>query len=262
MTTPAPLNRAFFQERLRDLSNFTQFLLENPKDGTLLALVPGGRFLAGCGKFPVELPPYYLAVHPVTNQQYAEFVEERGHRPPDNSFWQADAKADHPVTDVSWDDADAYCQWAGLRLPTELEWEKAARGVDGREYPWGEEWDANQCRNGGKKGSETTSRVWGYPQGSSPWGLQQMSGNVWEWCADRDDAPEYERYRQGHLTPPTSGTARRMHGGSWDREGSDRLPATYCSWDIPGYRRLSYYGFRGAGVSGVGSSPAARGLSP
>ena len=208
-----------------------EWLIENPKDGTLLALIPEGEFLAGDEKFSVRLPAYYLALAPVTNAQYKRFKRS----------WPR--QDDHPVVNVNWNEAQAYAKWAGLRLPTELEWEKGARGTDGREYPWGNQWDANKCRNRSIRGAGQTCGVWRYPEGQSPMGLYQMAGNVWEWCEDWYDEGAYRRYNTGDITPPPSGAGRVPRGGSWgnDGPGSFRCALRYSGG--PGYR-YEFIGFR------------------
>jgi len=197
--------------------------------------VPAGRFLMGSKKddipayddeksqHSVDIPyDYWMARFPVTNEQYNAYATARGKKHPVGDW---EKKKDHPVVNVYWADAMAYCQWlngllkaelpAGLvlRLPTEAEWEKAARGTDGREYPWGNEFDKNNCntREGGKGG---TTLVGSYSsRGNSPYGCADMSGNVWEWCHSLYKPYPYQA-TDGREDEEASGS-RVLRGGSF-----------------------------------------------
>jgi len=246
---PTILDRTFFCELSLQIEELDQHLIVHPKTGMLMAMVPAGKFLTDTDGVPfeVDLPAYYVAVHPVTNAQYARFVNETEHpnaersHPYSRSVWNngtfPSGKADYPAVCVGWDDAAAYCLWAGLRLPTELEWEKAARGQDGRAFPWGQNWNPSRCRNTQNKGAETTANVWSYGHGGSPYGGLQLSGNVWEWCNDYYDDGAYTRYRQGDLTVPISGEFRLVRGGSWNRGGPRKPIERHYSWSSLNYSR-------------------------
>lgn len=185
---------------------------ENKKDGSILLLVPGGKFLAsapgadqGEELSELDLPPFYLGITLVTNAQYTRFLESTGHRPLQSRrasgtpwhVWNGDSllpeNANRPVVSVSWDDARAYCAWADLELPSDLQWEKAVRGNDGRKFPWGSQWDDNEVVNRLIQWHIASDSEWRYQERCGPWGHYGMAGTVWEWCADVYDASLYEQ---------------------------------------------------------------------
>jgi iron(II)-dependent oxidoreductase len=157
-----------------------------------MVLVPAGPFPMGNNndfydndfdeqpRHVVKLPPFYMSVHPVTNREYKAFADATGHRRP--AHWPdsgdiPDGKAEHPVTGVDYFDATAFAAWQGRRLPTEQEWEKAARGPNGLRWPWGNSFDADKAN----VGTRATSAVGAHPEGCNDFGLCDMAGNVWEW---------------------------------------------------------------------------------
>ncbi len=187
--------------------------------------IPAGEFLMGSnpekdkGAYPDEqpqhtlhLPDYFIAKTPVTNAQYAAFVEATNHRVP--SRWEGGkppgGKEDHPVVYVNWYDTMAYCQWLAqttgqaYRLPSEAEWEKAARGTDGRIYPWGNEWDRD-LYDSAEGGPGDTKPVGAYPGRASPYGVLDMVGNVWEWTLSAYKGYPYDP-EDGREDPEARGT--------------------------------------------------------
>ena len=166
---------------------------------------------------PVTLSAYYLDRYEATNAEYQVFVTAtRRAAPPEwtNGRYPI-GRARYPVVSVTWTDADAYCRWAGKRLPTEAEWERAARGTEGRAYPWGDTFELARANVGGAHGGTTV--VGSYPSGKSPEGAYDLIGNVWEWVSDW-----YGPYAQ-HPDPSATDTkgkpVRVLRGASWSGIG-------------------------------------------
>ena len=167
----------------------------NLKDGAEMCYVPAGTFLMGNDRRVVDVSPFWMYKHPVTVKQYRQFCTETGRDMPDPPNWGW--KDDHPIVNVSWFDAKAYADWAGVQLPTESQWEKAARGTDGRVYPWGNEWDTSKCVCSVNEQRCSTESVGSKSEGASPYGCLDMSGNVWEWCAEWYGGNEEYRVLRG-----------------------------------------------------------------
>jgi len=163
--------------------------LDNPA-GIEWVDIPAGAFLYGEKKeYRVIQKPFKIGKYPVTNSQYKRFLDVNPQQDvPEN--WDTltrtypAEKANHPVVHVSWHDAMAFCQWTNCRLPTEEEWEKAARGTDGRTYPWGEDWTPGKYCNSIETNINGTTPVDRFSKGTSPYGVWDMSGNVWEWIRE------------------------------------------------------------------------------
>ena len=189
----------------------------------------------------VYLDGFWIDRYEVSNERFARFVDATGYQTeaeerkwgwvwkgsewekvegadwrhphgPDSSI---EGKMDHPVVLVSWNDADAYCHWAGKRLPSEAQWEKAARGTDGRRYAWGDQFDSARANTKESKREDTTPVGSFSPQGDSPYGASDIAGNVWEWVDDWYGSDYYSQAPSANPPGPATGTYKILRGGSW-----------------------------------------------
>jgi formylglycine-generating enzyme required for sulfatase activity len=189
------------------------------KDGKKMVLIPAGEFIMGSEEFEPEmpirnvyLPDYYIDIYPVTNAEYKKYIDATRALAP--RFWGSrevpEGLEDHPVHRVSWYEACAYAEWAGKRLPTEAEWEKAARGTDGRRWPWGNKFDERNSLVWDRGDFMMTASVYDHPNGASPYGVYEMAGNVEEWTSDW-----YEGYPGSDYECGAYGkTFKTLRGGS------------------------------------------------
>jgi formylglycine-generating enzyme required for sulfatase activity len=204
-----------------------------PADSMVMVYVPEGEFTMGSNSYPDEQPihtvyldAFWIDQTEVTNKMYALCVDAGKCAPPSSSasytrpdYYGNSQYDDYPVIYVSWNDASAYCDWADARLPTEAEWEKAARGEDGRTYPWGNTSPSCSLANylGANNGCVgDTTAVGSYPSGASPYGAYDMAGNVWEWVADWYSETYYGNSPSSNPTGPSSGDYRVLRGGTWN----------------------------------------------
>jgi len=220
-----------------------------------MVFVPAGEFLMGSDRgrpneaplHKVYLPAFYIDRHEVTNREYHRFVKATGHPPPEpledppileHNVWLGgkfpERFADYPVVNITYDDAVAYAKWAGKRLPTEAEWEKAARGTDGRTYPWGNEFDIGKLNFDRK----VTRAVGSFPEDISPYGCLDMAGNVAEWTSSW-----YKPYPGSSYFEEDYGEKYRViRGGAYDRNINE--PRCSARWKAAPDFKAHYLGFR------------------
>jgi formylglycine-generating enzyme required for sulfatase activity len=193
------------------------------KDGSVVVYIPPGEFPMGLSLYPegseypqhtIHVDGFWIGKYEVTNAQYRKCVEAGAcDKPVDRSYYVKSEYANAPVVYITWNDVQDYARWAGGRLPTEAEWEKAARGTDGRTYPWGDFWDQRRC-NTKEGGPGEPSPVGKYsPVGDSPYGVSDMAGNAWEWTSSL--LRPYPYNPGDGREAPGGGEGRVLRGGAW-----------------------------------------------
>ena len=224
------------------------------RDGAPLILIPAGPFFMGSETgqederpiHRIELDAFYIDKYEVTVSRYTRFLRAQS---PDRPFlWKQateGAQGQKPVIGVDWFDAKEYCEWVGRRLPTEAEWEKAARGDDQRTYPWGNEPPTSAHATAGQRtwsGYETLGAVGSHARGGSPYGVAGLAGNVWEWIADWYDQTYYATSPEKNPRGPKAGPLRVLRGGAWNNDAT-MIRATNRAAYNPAARRNDV-GFR------------------
>ncbi|WKZ42195.1 MAG: SUMF1/EgtB/PvdO family nonheme iron enzyme [Anaerolineales bacterium] len=234
-------------------------IMISEKDDMVLVFVPAGEFTMGSDSggsdvkpvHQVSLDAFWIDQTEVTNTMYAKCVADGGCKPPSSSrsktrihYFGNSVFDEFPVIHVDWHQAEAYCEWAGRKLPTEAQWEKAARGTDGRVYPWGENIDCFYANYWGQvKGCVgDTSEAGSYESGKSLYGSYDMAGNVSEWVYDWYDSNYYQISPLSNPTGPISGSSRVLRGGSWNV--SDEVVRSIFRYRNDPTNTKNYIGFR------------------
>jgi len=231
----------------------------NDKDSAEMVWIPAGAFWMGSNdqsgnsveapRHKVSLDGYWIYKTEVTVAQFRAFTKQSGYafnwsKKPRWGWLDA-----HPMVMVNWADAQAYAKWAGGALPTEAQWEKAAHGPNGQRYPWGSAWDAKKCASKANPDLKSQAQIdaekqskmlsgsaeerWGtwpggsFTAGASPYGVQDMAGNVWEWCADYFDGQYYANSPASNPPGPSSGMYRVVRGGAWTSTDQNEFRTTF-----------------------------------
>ncbi len=219
-----------------------------------MVLVPAGTFNMGSlmgdedeqPVHPVYVDAFLMDKHHVSVGHYARFLDATSHdAPPDWSIMNRSQHQNRPVANVDWLDANAYCHWVGKRQPTEAEWEKAARGTDGRTYPWGNEHPRKSYANLRQEhwnNHEALAPVGAFEEGKSPYGIYDMAGNVWEWVSDWYAPDYYKNSPSRNPAGPPRGNHKVIRGGSWG-SGAESLRSSERETHVPSFRGFGT-GFR------------------